>query len=183
MGVPRLLLAFTCLALPASAHASGKPSAAEEAMEAKIRAMLNASGPAVDACTAKHLAEEPKAEGKVDIKVNIAPSGQVAKSEAQTPLPGARNLRACLEAVSKTWRFPPPRDAVSMSLSVFVKQGTKFRVPDPKEPPPAPAEAQKQPSGFITLDVASWLPGAWNDPNTELGAPEVQEKADDTGYE
>ncbi len=140
--------------VPMTALAAGDPK-----IEAEVRAVFNKSGPALDQCVAKYLAEYPAADGKATIAVEIADTGKVVKATVDTALSGARNLRYCFESVAKTWTFPPPnQEKVSLSITLAVRPGAKFRIPEPGEKPP-PAEQGAQPEGWWSFQPTFWDPG------------------------
>ena len=136
------------------------PSQAEKEAEAAIRQTLNGSAKAIDGCTTRYLTERPGAKGDARINVTVKKNGWASEPNVQTGLPQARSLRLCLEAVARGWRFPKPRKAAPLGLTVPVAPGVKFRVPAPdekKQQAQKPKEADK-PQGFLRLQPGSFLP-------------------------
>lgn len=146
------------LVLPAQA---APPMNAEQI---KVIDSINATGPAIDACVNKYLTEYPSQRGHVMLAVSVNAEGKVASSKATTSLEGARNLRPCLEAVGKTWTFPPPKDKTAdLNLKIGVMPGTRFRLRKPGDPPPEPKAEPKPEPGAVKLQPTGWgfLPGGW----------------------
>lgn len=140
---------FVTLALLAADKAPPEPMSKEEA-QAKVRATLNGTGSAIDACNARYARENPDKKGQATVKVMLSDAGTVSKTDVETGLVGARHLRLCLETVAKGWRFPPPASPnQTFSLSIPVGPGAKFYVPGPNEKPKA-ADGPKR-EGHLTF--------------------------------
>ncbi len=150
-----LLTAGSAFGLAVS-HA--EPSAPEKEAEAAIRRTLNGSGRAIDACSERYLTAQPGVRGQVRVDVKVRADGWAVDATTQTGLPQARTLRLCLEAVARGWRFPKPRSATTMGVTIPIVPGVKFRVPDPDEKKPERAKAEDKPKGFIQLQPGSFLP-------------------------
>ncbi|MCS6760529.1 MAG: AgmX/PglI C-terminal domain-containing protein [Candidatus Devosia euplotis] len=147
----RLALALLLVSSTASAAPEAKKMSPEQAQE-KVRQTLNASGGAVDACTARYVAENPAKPGMADVKVEIAEDGSVSKGTVNTTLPGARNLRSCLERVAKSWRFPKPGGpGQKFTLNIPVKANVKFRMLSEAEKKAMTPKEKKERGGFMTF--------------------------------
>ena len=144
-----VLLALSLVAEPIEPHADA---------QARVRAVLNAQGPAFDACTARYIREYPKAKGAATLAFEVGLKGRVERAKAATRLIGARNLRPCLEGVVKTVRFPVTRKGGPgrLSLRVPVEKGARFRLWGPDERRPAPETTQR------VSTVIRFLPGDWS---------------------
>ena|SRR5688572_6899430 len=129
---------------------TAEPSAADQKQyEEAARKAINASGPAIDACTARYLEEQPGSEGLAKIAIQVGKGGLVSSAAVDTPLPQARSLKECLERIARTWRMPPPQTDKpdELKLQIPVKKGAKFKIYGPGEQPPP--EAADQPQGFL----------------------------------
>ncbi|MGF1509090.1 MAG: AgmX/PglI C-terminal domain-containing protein [Myxococcota bacterium] len=125
----------------------------------QIVKMINESGPAIDQCNAKYLDEYPGQTGQSELTLVVDKIGRVSRSKADTSLRGARNLRACLASVGRSWKFPPPEEERTISFTVPVSR-LPFRLLMPGEKPePAPAPEPSEPEGFLNL--SSFLPAGW----------------------
>lgn len=152
------MLAGLLLAPPVATAAPSGAQKPETALEKQIRRVLNAKGPAIDACVKRYLVEYPEAKGTAQLKLAIDDEGKVPKAEVSTKLTGARNLRPCLERVGESLQFPKPErkgGGGDITLTIPVEQGAEFEIP----PPGAKREAQKKrPSGFMRFVPNNWAP-------------------------
>lgn len=142
------VLVVTAGLLAGQAPEQKKPTMTKEEAREKVRQTLNASGSAIDACVNRYISEQPKAWGEVSLALTIGKTGAVKKAKGSTKLPGARNLRSCLEKVGVRWMFPEPKDpGKSFTLNIPIAKGVKFYIRGPNDPPPP--EPQPEPSGFL----------------------------------
>lgn len=159
------LLGLALVASPALAEeeAKEKPKtrklteAERKDLEKKIIGTLNSKASAIDGCVKRHLTEYPDANGKVSLAIDVDGKGKVPKASATTPLPGARNLRPCLERVAKGYDFPVPEGFVptTLKIDVPVEKGVSFKLYAPGEAP-EPKKGEKR-----KVTVWSFQPGAF----------------------
>jgi hypothetical protein len=139
-----VLPVFLALAITA------EPSEADQKKyEEAARKSINATGPAIDACTARYLEEQPGSEGVAKVAIQIGKGGVVSSAAVDTPLPQPRSLKECLERIARGWRMPPPQTDKpdELKLQIPVKKGAKFKIYGPGEQPPP--EAANEPQGFL----------------------------------
>jgi hypothetical protein len=164
-----LVVVSLALAAPALTRAEAPPTGEAARIEAQVRQMLNASGPRLDACVARHAEEYPSVDGRATIVATVKQDGSVLSARVETALEGARNLRFCLEQAAKTWRFPEANAAtVEVKIQVPVKKGANFRLPAPGEKRTERVEQAKD--GFLFF-----MPGEWK------SDPSVANLPDDDG--
>ena len=142
--------------LLASASAWAAPAEDGKALEKKIIGILNGKGPQMDRCVERYLAEYPTADGTLTLTMKVGKAGAVVEASADTKLPGARNLRPCVAGVAKGYEFPAPskEEGVTLTLSLVVKKGAKFKLYAPGEAPPKPKEGEPEP-------LFKFLPQGW----------------------
>jgi hypothetical protein len=117
--------------------------------EEAARSAINATGPAIDACTQRYVEENPGAAGQAKVSVRVVKGGAVESAKVETSLLQPRSLKECLERIAKGWRLPAPQTEQPdlLTLQIPVKKGAKFKIYAPGEQPPQ--EAKEQPSGFL----------------------------------
>src|SRR5688572_11132118 len=125
-----LVVALAFLAQSAPAEKKLTP----EEVQQKVYQALMASAGAIDACNERYLVENPTESGKVELTATIIKDGTVPAAQANSALPGGRDLRPCLEKVAKSWKLPPIHvETEKLSLTVNVKKGVKFKLRKPGE--------------------------------------------------
>lgn len=131
----------------------------------KVIDTINQSGPAIDACVNRYVQEYPSAQGKLSLSVMVGPDGRVVSSRAETALPGARNLRPCIEGVARRWRLPEPKEeSATLGIDIPVRPGAKFKLKKPGEKEPKPKKSPKQEEpGFMRIQPTGWgfTPNGW----------------------
>lgn len=132
------------------AGASSQPAAApaHPALVRTVIQRINAAAPRIDACTARYLAEYPKADGTLVLELQVGKDGKVRAAKAQTKMEGARHLRPCIEAVGRALVLPPIEAARVLPIPIRVAAGARFRVLKPGEAPPE-TKGDKGAGGFV----------------------------------
>ena len=151
---PFMLMLWLALSIGAEPLA---PNPQESTVEKPLRMVLNAGGPAFDACMNRYLHEYPEVKGSVKLELGVASDGQVRQAKAETSLVGARNLRPCLESVAKNLHFPKHRgdQLGQLSVTIPIEKGARFRLWAPGEEPPPGKPHQKR-------TMVRFLPGDWS---------------------
>ncbi len=136
------------------------PQPASEQVQAQIIDVLNATGPSIDACVARYVAEQPSQAGVATVTATVDSEGRTRQVAVSTPLPQARTLRTCLERVGMQWRFPVPKmETGKLSFRMPVQRGAKFKMRKPGEPPPPPPEpGEPPPPDLVNLSSTHFLP-------------------------
>lgn len=151
----RLLLFVLGTSLLASS-ALAEEAQDDKAVQKKVIAVLNGKGAQIDQCVDRYVDEFPAADGTLTLTIKVGKEGAVTDATVDTKLGGARNLRPCVAGVAKGYEFPPPSKEVSLTLTLVVKKGAKFRLYGPGETPPAPKPSD--PPG----PVFNFMPFGWN---------------------
>lgn len=156
----RSLIVAAVIAAPLSAAAEDKAPSPEEqkAAERKLVNAINSQGPGIDRCVGRYTKANPEKKGTVDLALVVLENGKVESASPSTSLPGARNLRSCLETVGKLYALPPPNaKKARLTFNIPIHKGAKFKM-YVKGEAPKPKEAAPQPPIF------QLLPRAWNKP-------------------
>jgi hypothetical protein len=154
--------------------------AADADVNALLKAALQKSGPAIDACVAGYVDEKPGARGTARVVATFAKDGTVSAAKVQTGLDEPRNLLVCLRRVARTWKLPPLAEEGSVAVTVNVYRGAKFdlgRRAEKREADAAPPEADEEaerPLGDFTFRPGGFWVGTW-------GGEEVPGEAPTTG--
>ena len=153
------------LYLAAGWVAAASPAPDLNPAQLQVIERINATGPAIDRCVTRYLAEYPEARGRVALSVVVGEAGRVTTARASTQLPGARHLRPCLQQVARGWKLPPPEaEQARLNLQVSVRKGAKFRLKKPgEERRRAPSKDDEKDEGFYKMQPAGWgfTPSGW----------------------
>jgi len=68
-------------------------------------------------CYEKELRRNPKLQGKVTILFTISPVGRISKAKVQNSTIKNKNVESCIVRMVLRWRFPPPKNKKSVTVS------------------------------------------------------------------
>ncbi len=96
------------------------PSGSGGLTKDQIRTVVREHTAEIRSCYNKALLKDPKLAGKVVVKFTIAADGSVSESvSAQTDVNDA--LTACIVDSTKTWKFPPPGEQVTVTYPFVLR--------------------------------------------------------------
>ena len=91
----------------------------------QVSRVINARAKSIAHCYNDTLAQNPTAQGRIDLQWVVERNGLVGKIKILYDGVGAPGLVQCLRSVIKTWRFPEPSDGPAVV-------GFPFRFSNPK---------------------------------------------------
>lgn len=97
-----------------------------------VRAAVEANQDRVRDCYARRAAARPGLEGRVEVRLTIAPDGTVAEAEASEDTTGDEELARCIVEATRAIRFPTATAATAVTYPFAVDPSLAVDAPAPE---------------------------------------------------